>query len=154
MNALASPYFANQSTIYYRALIQSSSTATATIFGLRFYNDTDSVLTSLGYIGLNSGGMFAIQGSSGNSVAVPFAASTTYYVCGKFQSATSEGANDGRHIINVSQTPSTDDGTTTEVTNGTHHLPINRVYLAQYSSNAMLIDDVRTSTEVISECGL
>jgi hypothetical protein len=152
MNALVSPYFADASVIYYRAMVQAASTTTATPFGFRFYNDNEGTLTSQGYTGIISGFM-AIHGSASQSTSIPFAAGTWHYVCGKFQIATASGADNGQHIINVSPTPDPADGSVTGVTNGTSYLPINRVYLAQQSANAMLIDMVKISTEVISECG-
>jgi hypothetical protein len=152
MNALVSPDFADASVIYYRALIQASATNTSGPFGFRFYNDTEGTLESQGYTHISSG-FRATHGSAPTSDPTPFAAGVPHYVCGKFQIASGVGANDGQHIVSVSDTSNPANGSTISVTNGTGYLPVNRIYLAQYSSNAMLIDIAEASTEVIPECG-
>jgi hypothetical protein len=147
---LKSPAIADADTIYYSAQIQTSSTATSSM-GFYFMNIDGETETTLGRTGLSSG--FRAYHGSTNSAGITIAGGTKYYMCGKFQVATSDGANDGMHLMNLSTTSNPVDGTTVGVTNGNSFSPINRVWIRQTSSNALVIDDIKGSTEVLPECG-
>jgi hypothetical protein len=136
-------------TIYYRYIFQSGSINTSSPHGLLFQGVGGTV--EIGRV-FRTTNVYVTQGTASANVSnVPM--SSWQYVCGRITVASSEGADDGQHVINVGDSSNPENNVTATITTGQRHELIDRIGISQNSSNSLSIENVHISTSEISECG-
>jgi len=146
-NYLYSPLYPSPvDTVYYSYSFKMGSTTSSIKQGFGAFGTLDASVGMTIY----EGGLKLKQGTTA-SAGIPISTGSTYYICGKVVS--SSGSNDGMHIARVGTDSNYNINPVYGITNGTNTDLIKQVYMAQYSSNSLTVDDWKTSTEVLSECG-